>query len=142
MTAATSPDITGQSPRIFIGHPCHQQECHTPAFYRVTGPHGTMWYCMEHAAKYREIMDALSCSVHVELVTEELEAPAAAPETFEESWVCGHCLARGDLTFAADVSLAEFRRRLREAHQEASASCLALDVYSRLYDRRAKAMVR
>lgn len=128
------------APRIFLGHPCTDKGCTTLAFYRVTGPHGTVWYCLEHAAKYREIMAALGASVHVELVTEELEMPAPA-ETFTESWTCINCLAHGDEEFQSTASIADVRRQIREAHAASSPGCPAIDMRWRLYDRR-NAVVR
>lgn len=137
---APSPDISGPRPKIFVGHPCHNDGCTTLAFYRATGPHGTMWYCLEHAAKYREIMAALSCSVHVELVTEEPELPPA-PETFVEAWTCINCLARGDFEVPSTTSIRDVRQRIFDEHHASSPACDVIDARWRLYDRRAAAVL-
>lgn len=129
------------TPRIFLGHPCRQQGCHTPAFYRCTGPHGTVWYCLEHGAKYRETMAALGASVHVELVTEELQEPAPAPETTVESWTCINCLAHAELELPASTPIAAVRQQILEQHRELSPACDVIDMRWRLYDRR-NAVVR
>jgi hypothetical protein len=125
-----------QRPRIFVGHACTQKGCTTLAFYLVTGVDGPTWYCLQHAAQYREIMAALGTTVHIELVTEELDTRAPAAETTVESWTCINCLAHGDLELPSTTTIAEVRQRIFEAHHASSPACEAIDMRWRLYDRR------